>query len=72
MRSKRTYYSNKIAKCGNSQNIMFKITKNLMGQKGEIILLSCSSYEHLTNKFSDFFMRKITTIRDDIDNHKSQ
>jgi len=27
--------------------------------------------EHLANKFSDFFMRKFTTIKDDIDNHKS-
>jgi hypothetical protein len=30
-----------------------------------------SSDEHLANKFNDFFMRKITTIRDNIDNHKS-
>ena len=71
MRSKRTYYSDKIAECGNSQKCLFRITKNLMGHKGEIILPSCSSDEHLANKFSDFFMRKITTIRDDIDNHKS-
>ena len=42
-----------------------------MGHKGDIILASCSSDEHLANKFRDFFMRKITTIRDDIDNHKS-
>jgi len=37
----------------------------------EVILPSCSSDEHLANKFSDFFMRKITTSRDDIDNYKS-
>jgi len=42
-----------------------------MGLKGEIILPSCSSDEHLANKFSDFFMRKLTTIRENIDNHKS-
>ena len=70
MRSKRTYYSDKIAECGNSKKCMFKIIKNVMGHKGEIILPSFSSDEHLANKFSDFFMRKITTIRDDIDNHK--
>jgi len=52
MRSKRTYYSDKIAECGNR---LFRITKNLMGYKGEIILPSCSSDEHLANKFSDFF-----------------
>ena len=70
MRSKRTYYSDKIAECGNSHKCLFRITKNLVGHKGEIILPSCSSDEHLANKFSDFFMRKITTIRDNID--KSQ
>jgi len=53
MRSKKTYYSDKIAECGNSQIFLFKITKNLMGNKGEIILPSCSSDEHLVNKFSD-------------------
>ena len=42
-----------------------------MGHKGEIILSICSSDEHLANRFSDFFMRKITTIRDDINSHKS-
>jgi len=43
-----------------------------MGHKGEIILPSCSSDEHSANKFNDFFVRIISTIRDDIDNHKSQ
>ena len=71
MRSKRTYYSDKIAECGNSKICLFKITKNWMGYKGEIILSSCSSDEHLTKMFSDFFMRKITTIRDNTDKHKS-
>ena len=42
-----------------------------MGHKGEIILPSCSSDEQLVNKFSEFFMRKFTTIRHDIDNRKS-
>ena len=70
MRSKRTYYSDKIAECGNSKKCLFRITKNLMGHKGELYLPSCSSDERLAYKFSDFFMRKITTIRDDIDNHK--
>jgi len=67
----RSYFSDKITECGNSKKCLFKLTKYLMGRKGEIILPICSSDEHLANKFSDFFMRKITTIRDDIDNHKS-
>ena len=58
MRSKRTYYSDKIAECGNSQKCLFRITKNLMGHKGEIILPSCSSDEYLANKFSDFFNKR--------------
>jgi hypothetical protein len=71
MRSKRTYYSDKIAECGNSQKCLFRITKNLMRYKGEIILPSYSSDEHLANEFGDFFVRKITTVRYNIDNHKS-
>jgi len=71
MRSKRTYYSDKTAECGNSQKCLFRITKNLMGHKGEIFLPSCSSDEYLANKFGDFVMTKFTTIRDDINNHKS-
>ena len=42
-----------------------------MGHKGETILPSCSFDEHMANKFSDFFLKKMTTIRDDIDNHIS-
>jgi len=42
-----------------------------MGHKGEIILPSCSSDEHLANKFNDFFIGKSTTIRDNIDDHRS-
>jgi hypothetical protein len=35
-----------------------------MGDKGEVILPSCSSAEGLTNKFGDFFTNKIKNIRD--------
>jgi len=62
---KRTYYSDKIAECGNSKKCLFRITKNLMGHKDKSL---CQDV-HLS--FSEFFMRKFTTIRDDIDNHKS-
>ena len=43
IRSKGTYHLNKIAECGNSKKCLFKVTKNLMGHKGKIILPSCSS-----------------------------
>jgi hypothetical protein len=69
--SKKTYFSNKIAECGCSQKDLFRITKNLMGQKGEIILPSYSSGNDLANKFSDFFTKKTATIRDTIINNGS-
>jgi len=49
--------------------LLFKLTKNLMGHKGEIILLSCSFDKKLATKFSDFFMTKIITSRNAIDSH---
>jgi exonuclease III len=67
VKSKSTYYSNKISECGRNQKQLFKITQNLMGQKGEVILPSSFSDEDLANKFSDFFISKITTIRERID-----
>ena len=37
---------------------MFRITKNLEGNKEEIILPVCSSDDSLVGNFSDFFIRK--------------
>jgi hypothetical protein len=37
-----------------------------MGHKSEVILPSCPSDRDLANRFGDFFVNKITTVRDNI------
>ena len=56
--SKKTIFSSKIAECVCSQKDLFRITKNLMGHKREIILPNYSSDNVLANKFGDFFTKK--------------
>ena len=62
----RSYHSDKIAECGNGQKCLFRMTKNLMGNKREIILLICSSDDNMAKKFSDFFTIQTAEIRDTI------
>lgn len=66
IKSKKEYYSRKITDCGTDHKKLFRLTKNLMGQKGEIVLPSCPSDTTLANRFSEFFMNKIATIRENI------
>ena len=67
--AKKTCFVSKIVECGISQNDLFKITKNLMAHKGEIMLPSYSSYNDAANKFTDFFTKKTATVRDTIINN---
>ena len=53
--SKITYFSNKMAECGCSPKDLFRIAKNLMGHKREIILPSFSSGNDLANTFCDCY-----------------
>ena len=41
----------------NNHNNLFKITKDLVGHKGEITFPSYTSDNELANKFSDFLKR---------------
>lgn len=66
VQAKKNYYSDKIAECGTDHKQLFRLTKNLMGQNGDVILPSCSSEKILSNKFSNYFLNKITTIRTNI------
>ena len=70
-RSMWTYYLYKIAEHGISQKYMFKITENLKGHKGEIILPSRSSDDMLANTFGDFFMRRTTEMNSTTDSNNT-
>jgi hypothetical protein len=66
IKAKKEHYSNKIVECGTESKQLFKLSKHLMGHKGEVIVPSYPSDRDLANRFGDFFIYKITTIRDNI------
>ena len=70
-KSKRGYYSDKPAECGNSQTSLFSITKNLIERKTENILPRCSSVDRYVRKFGDFFKRKTAEMKDNTGADKS-
>jgi len=63
---KKCFYSTKIEDCGKDQKKLFKLTKNLMGSNSNGNLSHFTSVELLADKFSNYFMRKATIIRNKI------
>ena len=63
---KKCFYSTKIEECGKDQKKLFKLTKNLMGSNSNVNLPHFTSAELLADKFSNYFMRKATIIRNKI------
>ena len=65
--AKSLYYRDKISNCTN-QKELFQIVEQLLHQKGKSELPSHKSKEELTEKFNNFFVSKITKIREMLDN----
>lgn len=64
--AKETYYSAKISECKGDAKQLFKLTKGLLGEQGDNKLPAHSSQLDLADKFNDFFIAKIATIREAI------
>ena len=64
--AKAKYYRDKISSCSD-QKELFKIVESLLHQKGKAKLPSHHSKEELAEKFNNFFISKVTKIRDDLD-----
>jgi hypothetical protein len=64
--AKKCFYTTKIMECSKDQKQIFKLTKSLMGEKGEVILPTHTSAKDLANNFGEFFTSKIEKIRDSI------
>ena len=64
--AKAKYYRDKISSCSD-QKELFKIVESLLHQKGKAKLPSHHSKEELAEDFNNFFISKITKIRDDLD-----
>ena len=63
LKCKRDYYSNKIAEISNNQKKLHRITSDLIGNKREVVLPSYQNEKDLSNRFCEFFLGKIDTIR---------
>lgn len=69
--TKQSYYSEQINQCGRDQKQLHKITKKLLGETGEAILPSHTTSTDLAEQFSQFFVSKITKIRENIPHQAS-
>ena len=63
LKCKRDYHSNKIAEISNNQKKLHRITSDLIGNKREVVLPSYQNEKDLSNRFCEFFLGKIDTIR---------
>ena len=61
--SKWFYYNNKIKETDGDQKKMFQVIEKIIRTSEEPHLPSCSSNIELVDKFTDFFITKISDIR---------
>ena len=66
--SKKKYYNNKVDSASGDQKSLFKIVNNMFHNVSEPQLPSHDSLDELVNRFANFFVTKINTIREDIQN----
>ena len=60
--------SKSILECDRDNKKLYKLASSLMGVTKENPLPECNSKEDLANQFAEFFIAKIQTIRDKLDN----
>jgi hypothetical protein len=63
---KKEYFTNKISEIGHDQKQLYKMINNLLGKTEETVLPSIPDHYELGNRFGDFFIGKIETIRDNL------
>ena len=68
--TKRAHYLEKTESCGRDQKL-FKVTNHLLGVTNDVTLPSDTSTQALVQKFSDFFVNKVETIRNGINSSAS-
>ena len=59
--------SESVLECSRDNKQLYKLASSLMGMKKENQLPECDSKEELANQFANFFIEKIQTIRDKLD-----
>ena len=63
--AKQNYYRGLINKCQNSKQL-FGVANKLLGRKAEPVLPSSLPVELIAERFNDFFIEKVTKLRDSI------
>ncbi|CAG2214072.1 unnamed protein product [Mytilus edulis] len=66
LKSKKDYFSTKISDIEHDQKQLHRLTNDLMGNRREIILPSHKDEKVLADKFCEFFVGKISAIRDNL------
>ena len=66
LKCKKDYFSNKISEIEHDQKQLHRLTNDLMGNKRDVILPSPHDEKALADKFCEFFVGKICTIRDNL------
>ncbi len=66
--AQKDHYTNVIEKSGGNQKALFKVTNSLLGKNQETPLPPHETVTSFVNEFNDFFIRKIDTLRDKLDN----
>jgi hypothetical protein len=62
----KDYFSNKISEIEHDQKQLHRLTNDLMGIKRDVILPSHHVEKLLADKFCEYFVGKISTIRDNV------
>lgn len=62
-KARQDFFSDKIIACGRDQKKLFRVTRSLMGDKGEVTLPAHDSKQELAENFNRFFTDKVSAIR---------
>ncbi|CAC5400146.1 unnamed protein product [Mytilus coruscus] len=66
LKSKKDYFSTKISEIEHDQKQLPRLTNDLMGNRRKVILPSHNDEKVLADKFCEFFVGKISAIRDNL------
>ena len=65
--ARKEFVSESVLECNRDNKKLYKLASSLMGMKKENQLPEYDSKEELANKFTEFFIAKIQTIRNRLD-----
>ena len=64
--AKTSYFTKKVEESKDNPKVLFRLTRNMMGNSGETILPLHTCKRNMANDYSAFFYNKILTIRSEL------